>query len=196
MTHALAERRRDRRMARPVRMLVPLIKADLDRGDSAGMDYYRRAGDKLREARGQVAAHLWTAWLTKHFELSRMTAWRYMRLSEIHEDSNGTVDTSKTLSELTQPEAERARQKMRHARKPLEAAIAGVDVDRLARDRETREKEVKLHRELAKELIDIGWKALSTRLHPDRGGSPDAMRRLNRVRSELKSLAETRRFVE
>jgi hypothetical protein len=51
-----------------------------------------------------------------------------------------------------------------------------------------------LHRDLALELIDIGFKALATRLHPDRGGSKDAMRRLNRVRDELKTVAASRRF--
>jgi hypothetical protein len=47
---------------------------------------------------------------------------------------------------------------------------------------------------LAVELVDIGFKALATRLHPDHGGSEQAMRRLNRVRRELKSVAKTRRF--
>jgi hypothetical protein len=36
---------------------------------------------------------------------------------------------------------------------------------------------------------------MATRLHPDRGGSRDAMQRLNTVRDELKSIAATRRFV-
>lgn len=51
------------------------------------------------------------------------------------------------------------------------------------------------HRELALELVDLGFHALATRLHPDRGGSHDAMVRLNRVREELKRVAQTRRFV-
>jgi hypothetical protein len=35
---------------------------------------------------------------------------------------------------------------------------------------------------LALQLIDIGYKVLSVKLHPDKGGSHDAMRRLNKVR--------------
>jgi hypothetical protein len=70
-----------------------------------------------------------------------------------------------------------------------------VNVDRLADERQSRDNEIKLHRELALKLIDLGYRALATRLHPDRGGSRDAMGRLNIVRDELKSIAATRRFV-
>ena len=45
------------RAARPVKLLVPLIKDNLRQGNTAGLEYYRRAGDKLREARTQVAPH-------------------------------------------------------------------------------------------------------------------------------------------
>jgi hypothetical protein len=129
--------------------------------------------------------------------LSRMTAWRYMRLSEMYEQggdriAGATIDTD-TLTELTQGQKTR-RAKKRKKSKPLTDAIADVDVDYLAAERETRDKEVTLHRDLALELIDIGYKALATRLHPDVGGSRDAMRRLNRVRDELKDMAKTRRF--
>jgi hypothetical protein len=42
---------------------------------------------------------------------------------------------------------------------------------------------------LAMQLIDIGYKALATKLHPDKGGSGDAMSRLNEVRDRLKQRA-------
>jgi hypothetical protein len=77
---------------------------------------------------------------------------------------------------------------------PIRDFTARVDTDRLSQDRQAYQDEIRLHRELALELIDIGYRAMATRLHPDRGGSKDAMRRLNRVRDELKSVAETRRF--
>ena len=70
-----------------------------------------------------------------------------------------------------------------------------VNVTRLADERQSREDEVKLHRELALKLIDLGYRAMATRLHPDQGGSRDAMGRLNTVRDELKEIAATRRFV-
>ena len=61
-------------------------------------------------------------------------------------------------------------------------ATKGIDVETFTEAKQARADEVQLHRDLALELIDIGWKALATRLHPDRGGSHAAMRRLNRVR--------------
>ena len=67
--------------------------------------------------------------------------------------------------------------------------------DDFVQEKQSREDETKLHRDLADELIDIGYKALATKLHPDRGGSRDAMARLNIVRDELKDIAATRRFV-
>jgi hypothetical protein len=73
--------------------------------------------------------------------------------------------------------------------------LRDVARDDFVRERQTRDDEIRLHRELAEELIDIGYRALATRLHPDRGGSKDAMVRLNLVRGELKSIAQTRRFV-
>jgi hypothetical protein len=49
-----------------------------------------------------------------------------------------------------------------------------------------RAEERDLERKLALQLIDIGYKALASKLHPDRGGSAEAMQQLNRVRDQLK----------
>ena len=38
-------------------------------------------------------------------------------------------------------------------------------------------------------VIDIGFKILVKELHPDKGGSSDAMSRLNRLRDRLKQHA-------
>jgi Protein of unknown function (DUF3102) len=180
-------------ITRPLRVLEPLIKDDLRRGNEAGLEYYRAAGDKLREARTQVATHRWGAWLSQKFELSRMTAWRYMRLSELYEE--GTVSHEDTsYRELTEP-GHTAKQRARTQKtRPYRKAISDVDVDDIARHRDTREEEVRLHRELALQLIDIGFKALATRLHPDRGGSRIGMQRLNTVRRHLTDFAKSRRF--
>jgi curved DNA-binding protein CbpA len=47
-------------------------------------------------------------------------------------------------------------------------------------------KERETQRTLSLQLIDIGYKVLATKLHPDKGGSPEAMARLNQVRDALK----------
>ena len=42
---------------------------------------------------------------------------------------------------------------------------------------------------LALQLIDTGYRVLASRLHPDKGGSHEAMSRLNHVRAMLKNAA-------
>jgi hypothetical protein len=183
-----------RTVARPLRVLVPLIQDDLRHGNSAGMAYYRHAGDKLREARPQVSAHRWTQFLTANFAISKTTAWRYMRASEIHEAAQASGDRfdDETLADAT-GEAPKRKARRRQQRKVLDA-IGDVDVDHVAQAADSRQQETELHRSIAADLIDIGYKALAMRFHPDRGGSRDAMRRLNRVREELTSVAKIRRF--
>jgi hypothetical protein len=53
----------------------------------------------------------------------------------------------------------------------LHEAADRVNVTRLADERQARDTELKLHREIALKLIDLGYRAMATRLHPDRGGS-------------------------
>ena len=44
-------------------------------------------------------------------------------------------------------------------------------------------------RQLGRQLVDIGYKALAKELHPDTGGSQEAMARLNRARDHIKRFA-------
>lgn len=180
-------------VARPLKVLVPLIQTELADGDRAGLEHYRQAGEMLLEAREQVASRQWTTWLTKNFALSKTTAWRYMRLAELPKRSvHGTNEN--TLAGAIGERGTDAARRVGGFR-PIREFTARVPADRLSQERQTMDDEVRLHREVALQLIDIGFKALATRLHPDRGGSKEAMTRLNRVRAELKAVAETRRFL-
>jgi hypothetical protein len=49
-----------------------------------------------------------------------------------------------------------------------------------------RQKEQKAQQVLARRVVDAGFKALAPEIHPDTGGSHDAMTRLNLVRDKLK----------
>jgi hypothetical protein len=188
----LATRSQSKAVARPLKVLVPLIAGELTAGDTVAREHYRRAGELLLEARDQVAAFKWGAWLSKNFALSRVTAWRYMKMAEkIHADPS-IVSHGKqpSMRQTIRPNEGYAHVHWR----PVIDATKQINVDEFAEVRQARNQEIELHRELALELIDVGFKALATRLHPDRGGSKDAMRRLNRVRDELKAVAESRRF--
>jgi hypothetical protein len=177
-------------ITRPLKILVPLIKQELGAGDEAGLEHYRRAGKMLLEAKDQVARGSWARWLTNNFELSQNTAIRYMRLARIPETEHAKF-TSRGEGLYTAIGERRGRA----AWQSVHEATDRVNVARLADERQSRENEIKLHRDLALQLIDLGYRALATRLHPDRGGSRDAMSRLNAVRDELKSIAQMRRFV-
>jgi len=180
------------RLARPIKTLTPLIVHELAAGDLAGLEYYRRAGELLIEAREQIAAFKWPKWLSKNFVLSKDTAGRYMRLAERAEADPRVMRQPTLTAALGGSQSDAA--KRTGAYRPIREFTARVDVDALVQERQIRDDEVRLHRDLAIELVDIGYKALATRLHPDHGGSKGAMRRLNRVRDELKSVAKTRRF--
>jgi hypothetical protein len=186
-------------IARPLKVLIPLIRADLERGDRAGMEYYADAGDKLVEAKesGQVAHGQWGAWVRRHFALSDSTARLYMRYARLRaEKQNGNAVPVLPSSLREMQGATKRDQTQRKAESAYKAVLRDLEPDLYAQEQQTRADEVRLHREIALELIDVGFKALATRLHPDRpGGSKEAMARLNRVRNELKGVAETRRFI-
>src|SRR5262249_13344800 len=72
---------------------------------------------------------------------------------------------------------------------PVRRITSHVNVDALRQQEQDRKKEARLEHALAMQLIDIGYKVLATKLHPDKGGSASAMSRLNRVRQRLRQLA-------
>ena len=64
---------------------------------------------------------------------------------------------------------------------PIKQVMCKVNTETFNRARaETqRAAERELQRRLARQLIDIGYKALASKLHPDKGGSREAMARLD-----------------
>jgi hypothetical protein len=106
----------------------------------------------LLEAREQVAAFKWGAWLSKHFTLSKTTAWRYMRLAERGaERKEASRFPEGTTLKAAIGERDEAGQRVGSFR-PIREFTAGVDADRLSQEKQTRDAEVRLHRELAIEL--------------------------------------------
>jgi hypothetical protein len=174
-----------------------MIQSELQQGNSASHEHYRRAGEMLIEAKDQIGHGGWGRWLAKNFELSDRQAREYMRWAREH-NQNGAPGADlpyRSLREMrgaTQRDREERQSKQQQA---FRQVLRDVARDEFVQERQARDDEVKLHRDLAEELIDLGYRALATRLHPDRGGSKDAMARLNRVRDELKQLAQNRRFL-
>lgn len=182
----------NREIARPLKALVPLIREEIELGEQAGIEHYRRAGEMLLEAKGQISTrNEWFVWLKQNFKkdgkpLSETTALRYMQLAKTFEKSRGARAASvfATLSDFTHPEREQHHRPIWH--EPVREAVNKVDVERLIQDRQDRDKEERLVKEVALRLIDIGYRALAAKLHPDSGGSAEAMARLNKARDLLK----------
>jgi len=189
--------RKTQQIARPLKTLIPLIQSELQRGNDAGHEHYRRAGEMLIEAKEQVPHGRWTSWLTKNFDLSARTAQDYMRWAREHNQIRGGAADSpyRSMREFTGHTERRREDYGSKQQQDFRRTLRDVARDDFVQERQIRDDEIRLHRELAEELVDLGYRALATRLHPDRGGSKDAMTRLNRVRDELKQFAQTRRFI-
>lgn len=60
-------------------------------------------------------------------------------------------------------------------------------VEDIRREQDERMRERQQEAELNRAMIQIGYRALAAKHHPDRGGSAEMMRRLNRGRDRLKT---------
>jgi hypothetical protein len=195
MNKPMAVQSEGRKVARPLKVLVPMIQSELQQGNTAGREHFIRAGEMLIEAQDQVGRGRWTQWLKQNFELSRTTAYDYMNWAR--HQSSGAAGRSRytSLREMTGHTERDRKDRQSKQQQDFRRVLHEVARDDFVQERQARDDEIRLHRELAEELVDIGYRALATRLHPDRGGSKGAMTRLNRVRDELKQIAQTRRFI-
>ena len=171
-------------LLRPLVVLAPLIQKELEAGAAAGLEHYRRAGEMLLEAREQCKHGEWTAWVERNFRLSQKTAQNYMKLAGFSKTKRAAFST---LSSATEPHRDPSHRPTPPAwQKPVQRVVQGVNMKALVADQQSRLKEEKLVRELCLQIIDIGYKVLAAKLHPDKGGSAEAMARLNKARRNLK----------
>lgn len=186
--------REDGAIARPLKAYVPLIEEQFDLAEKAGIKYYQAAGELLSEVREihfERDAKGFFAWAEKNFGKKPDQIRTYVALVETVSDKS-----FKSLADF-----KRETNRGGYAQKPTSGYVhrewtAPVDAvadkarkeqARLAIEdglskRQEREAEAKL----GLRLIDIGYKVLARELHPDKGGSRDAMTRLNRVRDRLR----------
>lgn len=202
-------RKHEGEIIRPLRVLIPLIQQDIEEGNHAAetssMPYYRAAGEKLIESKEHGFTKVeWNEWLKRHFNISLSTATRWMDYAEYESDADKTTEVRRrNFSSLTdfrrhispkdasvQKENLPVRPQAWH--NPIKETLNKVDTLALKQAQLKRDEERALQRQLALQLIDIGYKALASKLHPDKGGkgaSKEAMTRLNQVRERLKGSA-------
>lgn len=190
-------------VARPLKVLVTLIKEDLKQGDEAaeraGMPFYRAAGEKMLEAKGQLPVGDFMKWVERNFSIKRSQANTYMSLSVA--TAGRPITAATDFSSLK----DFRRNHLGHdvptsgggVRQPTwradvddlaeKARVAQARLERQHEDSMTRQQEREAERLLGLKLIDIGYRVLAKELHPDKGGSRDTMQRLSRVKDRLKA---------
>lgn len=182
----------DKLPTRPLHVLVPLIRSDLDQAKEAGIPYYKAAGEKLIEARrgGRMTIRELTEWSKRNFRVGRAQVLLYMSYANATSHLSAQAEHP-SLHQYRKDRGDRQTVYPQAWHEPVKEALGKVDVDLLNRHRDAmkRDQEVRAEHQLALQLIDIGYKALATKLHPDKGGSRDAMARLNRVRDRLRKSA-------
>jgi hypothetical protein len=191
---------KDKMVARPLNVLVPLIKEDLQKGSEAAQTaaepYYRAAGEKMLEAKSQLSQGDFEPWIKRNFNISPRHARRYMSFARATADrENGRARPFVSFSEYMREEGgdpgygKVVRKTNWH--EPVKESIerARKEAQRIRDAELTRVQEREAERQLALRLIDIGYKVLAKELHPDKGGSRDAMTRLTTVRDRLKAHA-------
>lgn len=191
-----------RAVARPLNVLVPLIRDDINKGDeaakNASMPYYAAAGAKMLEAKGQLKHGEFKSWLKRNFNRSEDQCELYMKFAVATGDTQNPAatgfsslkdfrrrhlghDIPTTGGGLRQPSwREGVNESIERARR---------EAERLREETLSRQQEREAEQKLGLRLIDIGYKVLVKELHPDKGGSRDVMARLNRVRARLKQHA-------
>lgn len=175
------------KLARPLKVLVPLIRADIRDGEEAGVPYFIAAGEKLLEAKPQVVHGEWDVWVRKNFNRTTQAVGAWMRLAESKSRARIRFKQPRTLSEFTTPNRDSGHRPIWHA--PIVEAIKRAHPDFVERKPVLVETEATMKRELAHEVIDIGYRVLATKLHPDKGNeNGEGMQRLNEVRATLKRL--------
>jgi hypothetical protein len=179
-----------REVARPLKTLEKLINEVLESADEAGMPYYKAAGELLNEARdGHFdgdAGGFWK-WAEEKFGRNRNTLRTWMALG-----AHKGAKRFKTLTEVEEKVLKYHRPPV--SRREYSSAVDDIaerarnEARRLAaEDALTRQQERDAEAKLGMRLIDIGYRVLAKELHPDKGGSREAMTRLGRVRDRLRS---------
>jgi hypothetical protein len=180
--------------------LVKLVKMDLAAGEEAGLAHYERAGRRLLLLKERVASGQWQKWVRKNFDLSPRTAGRYMQAAERNaslEADSGRRAPVRTLSAASGDDRGDHTASWVKAAREEHAKYAADVREQAARatahhrsQRETRWAEQRAVRAHADGIINAGYRVYAPRFHPDHGGDPREMVRVNKARDGLRKLVK------
>jgi hypothetical protein len=174
-------------IARPLSVLVPLIRQDLTDAQKAGMPYYQSAGEKMLEAKLQMQKGQFGPWLKRSFNIGNRQAQLYMSYARNQNGQKRITPPVATLREFIREHTSNKRFGNKSEwRAQIDAAFATRNVESMRQDQLAQDKERALQKKMALQIIEIGYKVLASKLHPDKGGTREAMARLNIVRNRMK----------
>jgi Protein of unknown function (DUF3102) len=173
------EAQQTKQIARPLHVLVPLLKDEIRQAEEAArraaMPHYVAVGKMLIEAKAQLEHGKFMLWVDRNLNVTHRRATEYMALAR-HESGSDHFQfetLTKFIRETRNP----------NYNKPF--APTPIDIDGMRE----REEERRAESRLCLEIISTGYKTLAAKMHPDKGGSAEAMTRLNRARDHLKNYA-------
>jgi hypothetical protein len=177
-----------KQIARPLHVLLPLIKEELKKADeaarAAGLPYYLAVGQLLLEAKAQLDHGEFMRWVKRNLNVKHRQATNYMAYAKQQSGTECQFERVDTLSQFLHENRNRYTNNWRD--KP-----PSIDADRIRAESLKREEERRALLQLCVEIIGIGYKALAAKMHPDKGGSAEAMTRLNQARDYLKGFTFT-----
>jgi len=184
----------EKQVARPLNVIPPEIKEEYKQGKTEATEVWRpheeRIGLLLIEARTHFPSGGFEDWFNRQgFEFGFRMGQKYrqyaLELGALPDFVRRNVVSPHFkpphIAHVTQagykppvPELKRIRD---------EAAARAAQI---LKGRAKRAKEQVVIKRLAVQIIEAGFKLLSTKLHPDKGGSDEGMRRLIAARGQLK----------
>jgi hypothetical protein len=183
----------EKKIARPLGVLIPLIRSDIKEmkvaekkaAETATVPFKISIGEKLIEAKSQLEHREWRHWLEHNFTLSHSSANKFIQMASV-DKSKSYRDTNLSQSEFIRRHISPSHGRSAGWIPEMRERLDRINVEKLAKPVSDEKLEEELERKLALDLIDIGYRTLSIKLHPDKGGSREAMTRLNTVRDNLK----------
>jgi hypothetical protein len=113
----------------------------------------------LIEAKLQVGHGGCGRWLAKNFDLSDRTAQLYMQWAREHDENRKPLAGS--LFELSGGTERRREERQSKQQQDFRRVLRDVSRDDFVQERQVRDDEIRLHREMAEELVDLGYRALA-----------------------------------
>jgi hypothetical protein len=195
-TRAVEQQTENQAVARPLKVLLPLIKENLRKAkevaDSAASPYYLSVGEALLEVRKDPKNKgQWERLVKGYLGINPATAWRYMDYAE--QINNLAIGQDSTFYQYRKLKRNPPKNKTKFTYSQSENGATNAQSENGTTNAQSErlavgDQKMKSLHALVKEAFDIGYKKMAHRYHPDKkGGSNEKMKELNEAKRLLYS---------